>query len=125
MVLCGYLQEADGHQGQTVGADSPGEDLVQVPLQQELLQDEDQRRQDGVLLQHRDTHVRPEGLVHKVTGLCDRSHCRARGSNLFFFFSALLPSHFCVNGMATVWNYGKRKTSIWTAPSEEASRKWA
>lgn len=84
VVLCGYLQEADSHQGQTVGADSPGEDLVQVPLQQELLQDEDQRRQDGVLLQHRDTHVRPEGIVHEVTGLCDRSRCRARGSNLFF-----------------------------------------
>lgn len=87
MVLCGYLQEADGHQGQTVGADSPSEDLVQVPLQQELLQDEDQWRQDSVLLQHRDTHVRPEGIVYEVTGLRMRSHCRARGSNLFFFLA--------------------------------------
>lgn len=89
VLLCGYLQEADGHQGQTVGADSPREDLVQVPLQQELLQDEDQRRQDSVLLHHKDTHVRPEGMRHEVTGLGLRSHSRARGSNLFSFL------HFC------------------------------
>lgn len=55
MVPVRYLQEADGHQGQTVGADSSCEDLVQVPLQQELLQDEDQWRQDSVLLQKRDS----------------------------------------------------------------------
>lgn len=92
MVLCGYLQEADGHQGQTVGADSSGEDLVQVPLQQELLQDEDQWRQDGVLLQHRDTHTsdqrasctrRPDSATDHTAGLAAQ----------IFFFSFLHCCH--------------------------------
>lgn len=66
VVLRGYLQEADGHQGQTVGADSPREDLVQVSLQQELLQDEDQRWQDGVFLQHTDTRQSKKHRAHKL-----------------------------------------------------------
>lgn len=54
MCLCVYLQKADGHENKTVGADPSSEDLIQIPLQEELLQDEDQRRQDSVLLRRRD-----------------------------------------------------------------------
>lgn len=46
-----YLQEADDHEDEAVGADSSGEDFVQVPLQQELLQHEDQVRQHRVHLE--------------------------------------------------------------------------
>lgn len=48
-----YLQEADGHQYKAVRAYASGEDFIQIPLQQELLQDEDQRWQNSVLLQGR------------------------------------------------------------------------
>lgn len=46
-----YLQEADDHEDETVGADSPGEDFVQISLQQKLLQHKDQVRQHGILLE--------------------------------------------------------------------------
>lgn len=45
-----YLQETDDHEDETVGADAPGEDFVQIPLQQKLLQHEDQVRQHWILL---------------------------------------------------------------------------
>ena len=45
------LQEADRHEEHTVGADPAGEDLVQIPLQQELLQHQHQVRQGRELLQ--------------------------------------------------------------------------
>lgn len=46
-----HLQEADDHEDEAVGADPSREDLVQVPLQQELLQHEDQVRQHRVHLE--------------------------------------------------------------------------
>lgn len=45
-----YLQEADSHENKAVRADPSSEDFIQISLQQELLQDEDQRWQNGVLL---------------------------------------------------------------------------
>lgn len=45
-----YLQEADDHEDQTVRADSSGEDFVQIPLEQKLLQHKDQVRQHWVHL---------------------------------------------------------------------------
>lgn len=49
-----YLQEADDHEDQTVRADSSGEDFVQIPLQQKLLQHKDQVRQHWVHLKEGD-----------------------------------------------------------------------
>lgn len=48
-----HLQEADGHEEKTVGADSTSENLIEVPLQEELLQHQDQVRQHRVFLQSR------------------------------------------------------------------------
>ena len=52
------LQEADCHEEHAVGANPAREDLVQVPLQQELLQHQHQVRQGGELLreQTQDRH---------------------------------------------------------------------
>ena len=36
-----HLEEADDHEDEAVGADAPGEDLVEVSLQEELLQHKD------------------------------------------------------------------------------------
>lgn len=47
------LQEADSHEEQTVGSNSTGKNLIEVPLQQELLQHQDQVRQHRVFLQGR------------------------------------------------------------------------
>lgn len=48
--LASYLQEADDHEDEGVGAYSACEDFIQVSLQQELLQHKDQVRQHRVLL---------------------------------------------------------------------------
>lgn len=45
------LQEADGHEEKTVGANSTSENLIEVPLQKELLQHQDQVRQHRVFLE--------------------------------------------------------------------------
>lgn len=50
-----HLEEADRHEEEAVGADAPREHLVQVPLQEELLQHQDQVRQHRVLLRRSDT----------------------------------------------------------------------
>lgn len=49
-----YLQEADSHEEEAVGADSPGENLIEIPLQQELLQHQHQVRQHRVFLKDTD-----------------------------------------------------------------------
>lgn len=53
-ILLLYLQETDDHEDETVRADSSGEDFVQVPLQQKLLQHKDQVRQHWVHLKEGD-----------------------------------------------------------------------
>lgn len=45
------LQEAHSHEEEAVGADSSGENFIEVPLQQELFQHQDQVRQYRVFLQ--------------------------------------------------------------------------
>lgn len=49
-----YLEEADDHEDEAVRADSPGEDFVQISLQQELLQHKDQVRQHWIHLKAED-----------------------------------------------------------------------
>ena len=44
-----YLEKADNHEDEAVGADTPRPHLIQVSLQQELLQDEHHERQAGIL----------------------------------------------------------------------------
>lgn len=46
-----YLQEADSHKEQTVGSDPTSENLIEVPLQKELLQHQHQIRQHRIFLQ--------------------------------------------------------------------------
>ena len=43
------LEEADGHEDEAVGADASRPDLIEFPLQQELLQDKDQLGEAGIL----------------------------------------------------------------------------
>lgn len=50
------LQEAHSHQEQTVGADPAGENFIEISLQEELLQHQDQVRQDRVFLQSNRHH---------------------------------------------------------------------
>lgn len=45
-----YLQEAYCHQYKAVRADASCKNFIQIPLQQELLQDEDQRWENSVFL---------------------------------------------------------------------------
>ena len=39
--MLAHLEEADDHEDETVGTDAPGEDLIEVPLQEKLLQHKD------------------------------------------------------------------------------------
>lgn len=45
-----YLEEANDHQDEAVGADSSSEHLVEISLEQKLLQHKDQVRQHGIPL---------------------------------------------------------------------------
>lgn len=45
-----HLQEADSHKEKAVGADPSSENLIQIPLEQELLQHQNQLRKHWVFL---------------------------------------------------------------------------